>query len=595
MRTFVDAFEGYDAVVTPSGSCAGSARHQHGIVARSGRVTPRWRGVERTAPRTYELSEFLVDVLGRDRRRRVLPAPRDLPPDLPLAADARRRRPPARLLRAVRGLDLVELPGAEECCGFGGTFAVKNADTSVAMGSDKARHVRETGAEVLVAGDNSLPHAHRRAAVPAALRHPRDAPRRGARRDRGSAMTARSSGCRRSRTPPAPRSRTRSCGATSRTPRRRSAPSGPGGRRGRRLGGAAARRRGDQGRRAARWTPHLLQLEERSPQPGRRCTGPATPTEACAIVAEVARPTASTRSSRSSRWPPRRSASTRPSRREGIAAWETDLAELIVQLGDDLPSHILVPAIHRNRAEIREIFQRRMAGAGGPHRRARRCWPARRGCTCARSSCARMAVSGANFAVAETGTLVVVESEGNGRMCLTLPEVLVSVVGIEKVVPDLGGPRRLPAAAAAVVDRRADEPLHLDLVRRHARRRPAGSARRPARQRPHPGAGRPGRPPGAALHPLLGLPQLCPVYERTGGHAYGSVYPGPIGAILNPLLQGVGHRRADRLAAVRVQPVRRLLRGLPGAHRHPVGAGRPARPGRRRAPRRACPGARRSR
>jgi L-lactate dehydrogenase complex protein LldE len=62
---------------------------------------------------------------------------------------------PTRLLRAVRGLDLVELPRAEECCGFGGTFAVKNADTSVAMVSDKARHVRETGAEVLVAGDSS--------------------------------------------------------------------------------------------------------------------------------------------------------------------------------------------------------------------------------------------------------------------------------------------------------------------------------------------------------------------------------------------------------------------------------------------------------
>ena len=70
---------------------------------------------------------------------------------------------------------------------------------------------------------------------------------------------------------------------------------------------------------------------------------------------------------------------------------------------------------------------------------------------------------------------------------------------------------------------------------------------------------------------------VCPVYERTGGHAYGSVYPGPIGAILNPLLQGRRARRADRLAALRLLAVRRLLRGLPGAHRHPVGAGRPAR------------------
>ena len=116
-----------------------------------------------------------------------------------------------------------------------------------------------------------------------------------------------------------------------------------------------------------------------------------------------------------------------------------------MQLGDDLPCHILVPAIHRNRAEIRRDLPRagwRAAGRPAPDDltdepgRAGRAPP---GCTCARSSCApRSRVSGANFAVAETGTLVVVESEGNGRMCLTLPEVLVSVVGIEKVRADLG-------------------------------------------------------------------------------------------------------------------------------------------------------------
>ena len=82
---------------------------------------------------------------------------------------------------------------------------------------------------------------------------------------------------------------------------------------------------------------------------------------------------------------------------------------------------------------------------------------------------------------------------------------------------------------------------------------------------------------------------VCPVYERVGGHAYGSVYPGPIGAILNPLLNGRRHRPADRLAAVRLLAVRRLLRGVPGAHRHPRGAGRPARAGRGRAPRRPAP------
>ncbi|HLR85993.1 MAG TPA: LUD domain-containing protein, partial [Nocardioidaceae bacterium] len=124
----------------------------------------------------------------------------------------------------------------------------------------------------------------------------------------------------------------------------------------------------------------------------------------------------------------------------GIAAWETDLAELIVQLGDDLPSHILVPAIHRNRAEIREIFLRRMKAVGRPAPDDLTDEPAVLAAA-AREHLrekflrAKMAVSGASFAVADSGTLVVVESEGNGRMCLTLPDVLVSVVGIEKVVP----------------------------------------------------------------------------------------------------------------------------------------------------------------
>ncbi|MFN2538971.1 MAG: LUD domain-containing protein, partial [Mycobacteriales bacterium] len=120
----------------------------------------------------------------------------------------------------------------------------------------------------------------------------------------------------------------------------------------------------------------------------------------------------------------------------GIAAWETDLAELIVQLGHDKPSHILVPAIHKNRTEIRDIFVREIPSAPGDltddpaalaavarlHLREK-------------FLTTRVAVSGANFAVAETGTLCVVESEGNGRMCLTLPEVLITVMGIEKLVP----------------------------------------------------------------------------------------------------------------------------------------------------------------
>ncbi len=155
VRAFALAFAGYDAVVTPSGSCAGSARHQHGIVARRSGDPELAAALAEIGPRTYELSEFLVDVLGLEDVGAAFPHRVTYHPtchSLRMLAVGDR---PLRLLRAVRGIDLAELPAATECCGFGGTFAVKNADTSVAMGSDKARHVRETGAEVLVAGDNS--------------------------------------------------------------------------------------------------------------------------------------------------------------------------------------------------------------------------------------------------------------------------------------------------------------------------------------------------------------------------------------------------------------------------------------------------------
>jgi L-lactate dehydrogenase complex protein LldE len=155
IRTFVDAFARYDAVVTPSGSCAGCARHQHSIVARRSGDSEFVAAVAETAPRVHELSEFLVDVLGVTDVGAYYPHTVTYHPTCHSLRMLGVGDRPRRLLENVRGLTLVDLPGAEECCGFGGTFAVKNADTSVAMGADKARHVRETGAEVVVAGDNS--------------------------------------------------------------------------------------------------------------------------------------------------------------------------------------------------------------------------------------------------------------------------------------------------------------------------------------------------------------------------------------------------------------------------------------------------------
>ena len=228
----------------------------------------------------------------------------------------------------------------------------------------------------------------------------------------------------------------------------------------------------------------------------------------------------------------------------GIAAWETDLAELIVQLGHDSPSHILVPAIHRNRAEIREIFLREMARVGLPAPpdltdEPRALAEAARLHLRRKFLEAQVAVSGANFAVAETGTLAVVESEGNGRMCLTLPRVLITVMGIEKLVPtwrDLEvflqllprsstGERMNPYTSmwTGVHDGDGPSEFHLVLLdngRTATLADPQGrSALRCIRC-------------SACLN-------VCPVYERTGGHAYGSVYPGPIGAVLSPQMTGV--------------------------------------------------------
>ena len=220
----------------------------------------------------------------------------------------------------------------------------------------------------------------------------------------------------------------------------------------------------------------------------------------------------------------------------GITAWETDLAELIVQLGHDRASHILVPAIHRNRQEIREIFLREMPGvdpglsddpaalAEAARRYLRRVFLR-----------AEVAISGANFAIAETGTLAVVESEGNGRMCLTLPRTLITVLGIEKLLPTWRDLevflQLLPRSSTAermnpytsmwtgAVEGQDFHLVLLDNGRTATLADPAGRA---------------------ALRCIRcsACLNVCPVYERTGGHAYGSVYPGPIGAVLSPQLTG---------------------------------------------------------
>ena len=155
VRRFVGAFAGYDAIVTPSGSCAGMVREYHGRVAEISGDEALAEGVRAVAPRVYELSELLVDVLGVEDVGAYFPHRVTYHPTCHSLRMLHVGDRPLRLLRQVRGLDLVELPAAEECCGFGGTFALKNADTSIAMLADKVAHVRESGAEVVCAGDNS--------------------------------------------------------------------------------------------------------------------------------------------------------------------------------------------------------------------------------------------------------------------------------------------------------------------------------------------------------------------------------------------------------------------------------------------------------
>ena len=234
----------------------------------------------------------------------------------------------------------------------------------------------------------------------------------------------------------------------------------------------------------------------------------------------------------------------------GITACETDLAELIVQLGHDTPSHILVPAIHRNRSQIREIFLREMPGVDpGLTDEPRVLAMAARRYLRAKFLTARVAVSGANFAVAETGTLAVVESEGNGRMCLTLPQTLITVMGIEKLLPtwrDLEvflqllprsstGERMNPYTSMWTGVTKGDGPQAFHLVLLDNGRTDVLSDRV-------------GRQALRCIRCSACL-NVCPVYERTGGRAYGSVYPGPIGAILTPQLRGIARHPVDEQTA----------------------------------------------
>ncbi|MEU9702274.1 lactate utilization protein B [Streptomyces sp. NPDC047981] len=295
---------------------------------------------------------------------------------------------------------------------------------------------------------------------------------------------------------------------------------------------------------------HLLRLEESVTRAGGQVHWASDAADARRIVTELVRATGETEVLKIKSMATQEIGLNEALDAAGIRAYETDLAELVVQLGDDRPSHILVPALHRGRAEIREIFRREMGKWGRPAPAGltddpRELAEAARLHLREKFLRAKVAVSGANFAAADTGTVCVVESEGNGRMCLTLPETLITVMGIEKVLPSFAdldvflqllprsstGERMNPYTSMWTGVTPGDGPQDFHLVLLDNGRT-------------------------ATLKDTVGRQTLscircsaclnvCPVYERTGGHAYGSVYAGPIGAVLTPQLVGVEH--ADTL------------------------------------------------
>ena len=227
----------------------------------------------------------------------------------------------------------------------------------------------------------------------------------------------------------------------------------------------------------------------------------------------------------------------------GITPYETDLADMIVQMGHDQPSHIVVPALHKNRHQVREIFMREM-GLAELGNRPEDLTDAARAYLREKFLSVKIGVSGANVLIAETGGVCVVESEGNGRMCLTLPDVLITVAGIEKVIPrfqDLEvflqllprsatGERMNPYNSIWTGVHAGDGPraFHIILLDNGRTRLLANERERETLDCIR---------CGACLN-------ACPVYRETGGHAYGSIYSGPIGAILSPQLQALEHSRS---------------------------------------------------
>jgi L-lactate dehydrogenase complex protein LldF len=284
---------------------------------------------------------------------------------------------------------------------------------------------------------------------------------------------------------------------------------------------------------------YLLQLEEAVTRAGGQVHWARDAAEANSIIAGLIRASGAERVVKVKSLTTDEIGLNEALQRVGISAIETDLAELIIQLAGEKSSHILVPAIHKNRSEIRDLFRRTIAQGQDLTDDPPQLAAAARRYLREQFLSAHVAISGANFAVAETGTVAVVESEGNGRMCLTLPRTLITVMGIEKIIPAFRdfevflqllprsstGERMNPYTSlwTGVTPGDGPQAFHLVLLDNGRANVLADTEGR------------------QTLHCIRcsACLNICPVYARTGGHAYGSVYPGPIGAILTPQLLGL--------------------------------------------------------
>ncbi|HWP41666.1 MAG TPA: LutB/LldF family L-lactate oxidation iron-sulfur protein [Blastocatellia bacterium] len=289
---------------------------------------------------------------------------------------------------------------------------------------------------------------------------------------------------------------------------------------------------------------NLERLEQRVSEQGGIVHWARTGDEACRVILDIAHRNNVNRVVKSKSMVTEELELNEELERAGIEAVETDLGEYIVQIAGEKPSHILAPAIHKSKADIADLFAEKLGASG--LKEAEEMTRFARGKLRERFLSADMGITGANFAVAETGTIVLVENEGNIRLSTTLPRIHVAVVGIEKVIPSLqdlavflkilarsaSGQKMSSYVSLITGPRRAGEAdgareFHLILLDNGRTRILADEEKREALYCLR---------CGACLN-------VCPVYQKIGGHAYGSVYSGPIGSIITPPLAGLQRSR----------------------------------------------------